>query len=119
MIKQFNAMIRVSEDNNIIQKNFLEALDYVSNLNDFLNNFSNIGIADKDIVYLPSFYGKYVSEEIGRASVAEENVMGVFILKSKLFLEDDLVQKIFAVMSNKYIVKREEDIFTFILKESL
>ncbi len=119
MIRQFNSMIRVSEDDNIIQKNFLEALDYVSNLNDFLINFSRIGITDKDITYLPSFYGKYVSEEIGRASIAEENVMGVFILKSELFLEEDLIQKIFELMSDEYTIKREEDTFTFILKESV
>ena len=117
MIKQFNAIIRVSDREEIIQRNFLEALDYVDNLSKFLNRFSKIGISDKDVVYLPSFYGKYVSEELCRASTTYENEMRLFILKSERFLEDIIKTKIIKDLSQFCEISQNENTITFILKE--
>lgn len=117
MIKQFNAIINISDRDDIIQRNFLEALDYVDNLNKFLNKFSKIGISEKDVAYAPSFYGKYVSEELCRASTTYENEMRLFILKSERFLEDNVITRIDESMSCICEIKKENDTITFILKD--
>ena len=117
MIKQFNNVIKISDKDEIVQKNFLEGLDFISNLNLFIDVFTKTGIADKDVTYLPSFFGRFVSEELCRASTAEENEMRVFILKSNCFLEDDIIQRIFSIMEDYCQINRDNDIITFILKE--
>ena len=117
MIKQFNSIINISDKESVVQRNFLEALDYAANLDRFISIFSKIGISEKDVVYLPSFYGKYISEEICRASPGYENEMRVFILKSERFLEDNIIQKIFTDLSQYCDISREETVMTFILKD--
>lgn len=117
MIKQFNAIIKISDKDDVIQRNFLEALDYADNLNKFLNKFSVIGLPERDVEYLPSFYGKYISEEICRASTTFENEMRLFILKSERFLEDDIRENILANLSQYCDITYEENKMTFILKE--
>ena len=87
LIKACNAITKISDNDEINSQNYLEAIDYISNLYNFINELGEVVNLSK-IQFLPSFKGKYIVEKLGIAADEKENEMKVFKIKSPLFLED-------------------------------
>jgi hypothetical protein len=115
LIKACNIITRISDNDEINNENYMEGISYISNLYNFMNALKLV-IPLKQIEFLPSFKGKYTVEKLGVSATDKENEMKVFKVKSPLFLEDEIQEKIKEVMSNLCEnVLLEDDILTFYL----
>lgn len=119
LIKACNDITAICEDENINMENYLDALNYISNLYKFLDAIKNIIASySEDIIFLPSFKGVYVAQKLGIPATEEENEMRVFKIKSALFLEDkELIKEMKSELNNicsEMII--DKDVITFILK---
>jgi len=116
LIKACNAITKISDNDEINAQNCLEAIDYISNLYNFINELDQVIPVNK-VQFMPSFKGKYVVERLGIAADDKENQLKFFKIKSPLFLEDKgLLYDIKVKMSNtceKIIVV--DDIMLFYL----
>lgn len=97
LIEACNDVTKISENSDINGENYIESLTYISNLYNFLNTLKLI-VSTKDIVFLPSFKGKYTVEKLGISATEKENEMKVFKVKSSLFLEDKIQEDIKNIM---------------------
>ena len=115
LIKACNNITKISEDPAINAENYMEGIAFVSNLYDFLNALKLV-VPIKNVEFLPSFKGKYIIEKLGVSATDKENEMKVFKVKSSLFLEDEIQEKIKEVMSGLCEnVLLEDDVLTFYL----
>lgn len=111
LIKAQREITRISDDEDINTKNYMESLNYVSNLYLFINRLKSIIPVD-EITFLPSFYGRLTCSNYER-----ESEMKVLRLSSPLFLVDktakDIEKKMEIICEE---IKIDGDIMTFILK---
>jgi hypothetical protein len=115
IIDAIKAITIISDDEETNAQNYMEGLDYMSNLYDFLNHLKLVVPVDK-VTFLPSFKGKYVVEKLGLASVDKENEMKIFIIQSSLFLEDKTVLKLKRELSDICEkIEKKKDVITFYL----
>lgn len=98
MIKAQNAITHISDNEKINAENYMESLDYISNLYKFINLIKG-AVSLTTIIFLPSFKGKYIVEKLGIPSTAKENEMKVFKVCSRLFLEDNTRKKVTAALN--------------------
>jgi len=116
LIKACNIITHISDDEAANKENYMEGLNYIENLYNFLNHLK-LAVSLDLVEFLPSFKGKYIVEKLGVASSDKENEMKIFILKSPLFLEDTNVREIVKQLENICEnIKRSDNILTFILK---
>jgi len=85
---------RISDNEEINSQNYLESIDYISNLYSFLKELGEV-IPLSKMQFLPSFKGKYIVQKLGIPATDKENEMKVFKVRSTLFLGDrPLLQEI-------------------------
>jgi hypothetical protein len=116
LIKACNSITKISSNPDENKDNYMEGLNYISNLYTFLNELKLYVPAKNDIEFLPTFKGRNIVEKMGISSTDKENEMKVFKLRSSLFLEDELVKTIRKGMSS--ICERivlVEDVMSFYL----
>lgn len=95
LVEAQNEITKISDNKEINERNYIESLPYISNLYLFLNAIKDTIYKKENIVFLPTFKGKYIVEELGIPSISEENEMRYFKLKSNLFLVDkEFVEKL-------------------------
>lgn len=110
-----NLITKISDDETINMENYMDSLNYISNLYNFLN-IIKIAIPISKLSFLPSFKGKYIVEKLGISSNSKENEMKVFKVSSKLFLEDDIMGKINEIFKYKCeSIKRIDETVIFVL----
>lgn len=98
IIHAHKEIVHISENEDINMKNYLESLDYISNLYSFTNNLKKV-ISMKECVFLPTFVGRYVSQELNIDTDDKESEMKIFKITSKLFLEENVVKDIIEKMT--------------------
>jgi hypothetical protein len=105
----------ISDDEVTNAQNYMESLEYISNLYNFLNKLKLVVPLDQ-VNFLPSFKGKYVVEKLGLMSVDKENEMKLFIVQSSLFLEDTTILSLQKELSTTCEqIERTSDILKFYL----
>ena len=115
IIDAIKAITTISNDDETNAQNYMEGLDYMSNLYIFLNHLK-LAIPIEYVTFLPSFKGKYIVEKLGLASVDKENEMKIFKVQSSLFLEDKTVLKLKEELSDICEkIERERDVVIFYL----
>lgn len=88
LIKACKDISKITDNEELNSQNFLEATDYITNLNTFLKELMGVVPVNR-IKFLPSFKGKYIVQKLGILATDKENEMKVFRVKSTLFLEDE------------------------------
>ena len=115
LIKACANVTKISDDESINAQNYMEGIGYISNLYEFLNVLKTVVPTNK-VSFLPSFKGKFIVEKLGIAANGKENEMKVFKVKSALFLDDIIIEKMKQEMSKIcQEIYQEEDILTFIM----
>jgi hypothetical protein len=105
----------ISEDEITNTQNYMEGLNYMDNLFNFLNKLKIVVPIEK-VEFLPSFKGKYIVEKLGIASDDKENEMKIFRVKSNLFFEDEVLLRLQDEMKNICEqIEKNEDLLTFYL----
>lgn len=115
LIKAQKDVTRISDNEKINNENYMESLNYIDNLYRFVNKLK-VAVSTKNVSFLPTFKGKYTAEKLQINSTCHENEMKIFKVKSDLFFEDKVVNKVKSAM--KLICEEvilEENIMTFIL----
>jgi hypothetical protein len=87
LIEATQQITRISDKNDINSQNYFEAINFIDNLYTVINKLKLV-ISTKDIVFMPTFKGRYTCEKFGIVSEERENEMKYFVIESKLFLED-------------------------------
>ena len=106
LVKAQNAVTRISDDERLNVENYMESLNYISNLYLFIKTLQTV-IPMNAVTFLPSFKGKYIVEKLGIPSTDKENTLKYFKVSSRLFLEDATKKKV------SYTLKEIcEDIFS-------
>jgi hypothetical protein len=115
IIDAMKSITEISDNAEVNAQNYMEGLDYIGNLYEFLNKLK-LAVNVKKVEFLPSFRGKYIVEKLGLKSTDKENEMKVFRVQSPLFLEDKTVSSIKKELSDmcEQIDKRK-DVITFYL----
>jgi len=119
LIKACNDITSICDDKEINTENFMDSLNYISNLYKFVDAIKEtLTNNSTKIKFLPSFKGVYVSQRLGIPSTEEENQMRIFKIKSALFLEDkSIIEKLKKDVNNIcYEMIIDKDIITFKLK---
>lgn len=88
-----NQITKISDDEKINSKNYFEAIGFIENLYTVLNKLKTV-CPIKNIEFEPTFKGKYTCEEFSIQSTEKENEMKLFVVKSALFLEDDIKTRV-------------------------
>lgn len=115
LIKACSVITRISDDAEVNAENYMEGIGFISSLYNFMNALK-LAVPLKQVEFLPSFKGKYTVEKLGVSATDKENEMKVFKVKSSLFLEDEVQEKIKEIMSNLCEnVLLEDDVLTFYL----
>lgn len=115
LIKAQKELTRISDDEKINNENYIESLCYIDNLYIFINKIKNI-LNTKDVIFLPSFKGKYTSLRNNLISNEKENEMKIINIKSQLFFEESIIKRLkieLGELCEKIIVAN--DTITFIL----
>lgn len=115
IIEAIKIITTISDDETTNTENYMEGLNYMDNLFNFLNKLKIVVPVEK-VEFLPSFKGKYIVEKLGIASDDKENEMKVFRVRSTLFLEDEVLLRLQDEMKNMCEqIEKEEDLLTFYL----
>ena len=115
IIDAAKSITRISDNEEYNAQNYLESLDYMDNLYIFINHLQLVVPLD-EVIFLPSFKGKYIVEKLGIASADKENRMKVFKVHCPLFLEDDTLLKLKKELSTIVDeIEQVSDIITFYL----
>lgn len=93
LIKAQSIITKISDDANINAQNYMESLDFITELYLFINKLKLV-IPGKDIEFLPSFKGKYTCLKLGMVSTEKENQLKFIRVRSRLFLEDKYINKL-------------------------
>lgn len=89
LLKATRQITSISENDKVNSENYIESFNYINNLYTFISYIKPI-ISTKCFVFLPTFKGRVTCEKFGIHSYDEaENEMRLFIIESKLFLEDN------------------------------
>lgn len=115
LIKAQKEITKISENEDINSQNYLESLNYISNLYLFINKLKGI-ISTEDVKFLPSFYGMNTSLKMNLNLSGKETEMKILKLSSSLFLVDNTakqIKKTFEKMCENII--QDGEIITFIL----
>lgn len=111
LIKAQKEITAISDDETVNMQNYMESLNYVSNLYLFINKIKSI-IPMESVKFLPSFYGKMTCSKYDK-----ESEMKVLRVTSPLFFVDktakDIMNKMESICEN---IELENDTITFILK---
>jgi len=117
IIKAQNDLTTISDNKKINAENYMDSLNYVSNLYIFINKIK-LGISLNKVQFLPSFKGRCVAEKLGIKSTKDENEMRVFKVRSNLFLEEDIYKKVRENLADMCeSIVRIDDIAIFTLKQ--
>ena len=116
LIKAQKEITRISDDEELNTRNYMESLSYVSTLYVFINELKT-AIETSSIVFLPSFYGRNTSVGMNLDHLDKESEMKVLKLSSPLFFVDTTAKKVMDKMA-QYCEKitLENGVITFILK---
>lgn len=98
LIKAQKEITRISDNEEINSINYMDSLNYISNLYLFINKFKTV-ISTSDVVFLPSFYGQNACETLHKEVYGKESEMKVLRLESSLFLVDKTVEKVKKVLT--------------------
>lgn len=111
LIKAQKDITRISDDETTNMQNYMESLNYISNLYLFINKLKSV-IPTDNINFLPSFYGKMTC-----SNYEKESELKVLKLSSPLFLVDKTAKDIKKNMESICEkIEINDDIITFILK---
>jgi hypothetical protein len=112
-----NDITRLTDNEDVNTQNYLESLSYINNLYDVLNELKLV-VSMNNLVFLPTFKGYYICEQLGIDCTDKESEMKFFKIKSSLFLEDEQIKhnikEKFLDSSEKVFFK--DDTLTIILK---
>jgi hypothetical protein len=115
IIDAIKVITTISNDEETNAQNYMEGLEYIGNLYNFMNKLKLVLPLEKT-TFLPSFKGKYVVEKLGISSVDKENEMKIFIVQSPLFLEDATILGLKKELSDTCEqIERIKDTVTFYL----
>lgn len=100
LIKAQKDVTKISDNDVINNENYMESLNYISNLYTFINKLKTV-VSTKDVKFLPSFFGRYTSEKL-KIIVSDDKCCEMKIIKveSNLFFEDKIIKKINSAMKN-------------------
>lgn len=115
MIKAQKEITRISNDEEINLQNYLDSLNFITNLYKFINKMKTV-ISTNDIEFLPSFYGKNACEMLRMEVCDKESELKVFKVSSALFLVDktsDKIKKVLEPICEE--ITQDDKIMTFIL----
>jgi len=113
LIKAQKEITKISDDDALNNKNYIESLGFISNLYKFVNLLDSV--VDSDVFFFPTFKGRYTCERMCPRD--EECEMRYFKIKSAKFLEDKTIEKVLKVFKDvSEYVKFTDDILEVILK---
>lgn len=98
LIKAQKEITRISDDETINMQNYMESLNYISNLYMFINKLKSIVNPD-EVEFLPTFYGKNTCMNIRIDSADADSEMRLFKISSPLFLVDKTAKLVESKMS--------------------
>jgi len=87
LIKAVQEITDISDNQEINSANYFEAINYINNLYKIINIMKMVSDC-KEMVFLPTFKGKYTCEKYNIESTEKENEMKYFEIQSASFLED-------------------------------
>lgn len=93
LIKASHDITRISDSADVNMSNYMESLSFINNLYKFLNNIKMV-VSVNEFVFIPTFKGSVTCERFGISSKEYENDMRRFLIKSELFLEDEIRENI-------------------------
>ena len=91
--KALKEITNISDDEEINTENYLDALNYLDNIYKVVSVIEEHFSID-ELVFLPSYKGKYIVDRIGMLSTTEENELRVFKIKSSLFLDQKKLKEL-------------------------
>ena len=87
LIEATKQITQISNKEDVNSQNYFEAINYIDNLYKVVNLLKLV-VPVKELMFLPTFKGRYTCEKFGILSNEDENEMRYFVIESKLFLED-------------------------------
>lgn len=99
LINASHAVTKISENEEVNASNYFESLAFINNLYNFINKIKLV-VSCKDFIFIPTFKGINTCQRFGIDSLESENEMKRFIIKSELFLEDEVRENIRDIMGN-------------------
>ena len=116
LIQAHNQIVNVSDIKDINYKNYMDSLNYISNLYNVVEKIKAF-LYLKPVEFLPTFKSRYIEADLGYPTTEEENTMKVFSLKSSLFSGDSsLASQIREELEDMCVViEKQDDIIYFII----
>lgn len=87
LIEATKQITQISDKEDVNSQNYFEAINYIDNLYKIVNCLKMI-VPANELLFMPTFKGRYTCEKFGILSNDAENEMKYFVIESKLFLED-------------------------------
>ena len=120
LILSAQQITKITDNDSINSENYLELITYIDNLYDVLNILKKV-ISTKDIIFQPTFKGKYTCAKHNIPTTLKESELKVFAVKTNEFLEDhdntkkEILFDILTEKCEKDSIKIDNDIVSFIL----